>query len=216
MKPTLSPDELGTFHRSWARCWPGLGGQGDGAGLMRRLVAAYQEPQRRYHTTEHLAECLALLDRHLDLALAPAEVEMAMWFHDAVYDVKASDNEARSADWAAEALTAAGVEPAPVEHVRAHIMATRHSALPEPGDQSLLVDLDLAILGATAERFDDYELQVRDEYAWVPEAMFREKRREVLAGFLNRPAIYTTPRLRALLEPSARVNLTRSIQQLGD
>jgi predicted metal-dependent HD superfamily phosphohydrolase len=138
-----------------------------------------------------------------------------MWFHDAVYNVKASDNEARSAEWARVALSGAGVSPDCVDRVCQHIMATLHSALPEPGDQTLLVDVDLSILGAPRARFLAYEEQVRAEYSWVPEPIFREKRSIVLSGFLDRPVIYGTPRLRASLESSARANLAWSIMQLG-
>lgn len=213
----LSPPDpmaIEIFQASWVRCWAGLSGRGDGKALFQELVAAYQEPQRRYHTTEHLAECLALVDQHRDLARSPAEFEMAMWFHDAVYNVTASDNEVRSAEWARDALTGAGVSPNRIGTVCQHIMATLHSALPEPGDQTLLVDVDLAILGAPRARFEAYEEQVRDEYSWVPETVFRRKRSDVLTGFLKRPTIYGTSRLHALLEDSARANLTWSIQRL--
>jgi predicted metal-dependent HD superfamily phosphohydrolase len=209
------PITIETLQASWTRCWSGLDGRGDGSALFHKLVAAYQEPQRRYHTTEHLAECLSLLGQHLDLAQSSAEVEMAMWFHDAIYDVTASDNEARSADWARTDLIGAGVSPTSVETVCQHIMATMHSALPMPGDQTLLVDVDLSILGAPRARFEAYEEQVRDEYSWVPETVFRQKRSDVLASFLKRSSIYGTPKLRASLERSARSNLAWSIQRLG-
>ncbi len=77
-------------------CWQALRAEGDETVVFQCLVTAYQEPQRRYHTPEHLSECMALFDDHRQLAAQPAEVEMALWFHDAVYDVKAHDNEARS------------------------------------------------------------------------------------------------------------------------
>lgn len=199
---------------SWNRCWRGLGAQGDGAALMQQLVSAYAEPQRKYHTLQHLTECLALLSQHLHVAVEPAEVEVALWFHDAVYDVTAHDNEARSAAWAVEALSAAGVSAGRVERVWQHILATRHAALPQGQDQQLLVDVDLAILGSAHARFEEYEVQVRAEYAWVPEPFFRQKRAEVLAEFLARRPIYNTAPLREALERQARENLAYSLQQL--
>jgi predicted metal-dependent HD superfamily phosphohydrolase len=95
-------------------------------------------------------------------------------------------------------------------------MATRHAALPETLDEELLVDIDLAILGAPQERFAQYEAQVRAEYAWVDDAVFRGRRRDVLTGFLARPTIYATAHFRALLEAAARTNLERSIARLED
>lgn len=199
---------------SWKRWWGEIGAQGDGAALMQRLLAAYAEPQRKYHTLQHLAECLDLFARHRHVAAEPAEVEAALWFHDAVYDVTAHDNEARSAAWAVEELSAAGVSAEHAERVREHILATRHAALPRGQDQQLLVDIDLAILGANRARFEEYEVQVRAEYAWVPEPIFRQKRADLLAEFLARKPIYNTASLRNALEHNARENLAHSLQQL--
>ncbi len=200
---------------SWHRCWSGLNATGDGSVLMQRLVAAHEEPQRKYHTVQHLGECLALLEQNLDLAVDAAEVGMALWFHDAIYNVRASDNEAKSAQWAASELTAAGVAPERIAHIEQHILATRHAALAEGTDQQLLVDIDLAILGAPRPRFEEYERQVRAEYGWVPEFLFRRTRRGILREFLARDPIYNTHRFRETREAQARDNLAWSLAQLG-
>lgn len=199
---------------SWERCWHGLGAQGQGVDLMQQLLATYGEAQRRYHTLQHLTECLSLFSRYMHIAARPAEIEAAIWFHDAIYDVMAHDNEIRSAAWAAEALSSAGVSTERVEAIGQLILATRHAALPKGQDQELLVDIDLAILGAGRGRFEEYETQVRAEYAWVPEPLFRQKRAEVLAGFLARQPIYNTAPLRETFERQARENLAYSLQQL--
>jgi predicted metal-dependent HD superfamily phosphohydrolase len=82
-----------------------------------------------------------------------------------------------------------------------------------PGPRTL-IDVDLAILGAPAERFDEYEQQVRAEYSWVPGVLFKRKRREILEGFLRRPTVYSTEHFRGRYEVAARANLSRSIHQL--
>lgn len=199
---------------SWDRCWSGLGARGDGRALMRRLLSAYSEPQRKYHTVQHLSECLALFDRHLALAVEPAEVEIALWFHDGVYEPRASDNEVRSAEWAERELRGAGVAPEVIRRVKELIMATRHSAPPQGNDQTLMVDIDLAILGAPRARFDEYEAQIRAEFSWVPSPIFRRRRREVLSEFLARSPIYGTPELREEFEARARENLARALDRL--
>lgn len=199
---------------SWNRCWCGLKAQGEGLVLIRQLIAAYEEPQRKYHTVQHLFECLQLIDTHLDLADEPAEIEMALWFHDAIYNVRRSDNEARSADWAEAELRQAGVASDRIERIKQHILATRHAVLPEGRDQSLLVDIDLAILGAPRSRFEEYEVQVRAEYSWVPGFVYRSKRRDILAEFVVRNPIYNTPGLREEFENQARENLAYSLEQL--
>ena len=192
---------------SWTRAWGGVGAVGDGGALMRKLVACYGEPQRKYHTLQHLAECLAMFESALGLAPHAAEVEVAIWFHDAIYDVRGSDNEARSAAWAKTELVAAGVSSEVSERVAALVLATRHDALPVTLDAQVLVDVDLAILGAPADRFAEYERQVREEYSFVPGFLFRRKRRAILRSFLARPYIYSTEYFRSRLEQAARANL---------
>ena len=199
---------------SWRRCWRGIGARSDGDTVRAAVLGAWREPQRRYHTLQHLAECIAAFGPVRDLAQAPGEVELAVWFHDAIYDVRRHDNEARSADWARDAMVAAGAHADAAERVHRLVMATRHAAPASAPDAMLLVDVDLSILGAPAERFAQYEAQVRDEYAWVDEAAFRLRRREVLTGFLARPTIYATDPFRTRLEAAARANLERSIRQL--
>lgn len=196
----------------WAEAWRAVGARPEER-VHAELVTAWREPTRRYHTLQHLEECLAAFERVRALAERPAEVELALWFHDAIYDVRRHDNEERSADWARDALLAAGAEAAVGERVRELVLATRHgveNAVLKP-DARLVVDVDLAILGAPRERFDEYEEQIRAEYAWVPEFLFRTKRREILAGFLARPRIFATDVFHADLEARARENLARAV-----
>ena len=96
---------------AWNAAWQALGARADGLdALLSALLACYREPHRHYHTVQHLDECFERLAPLRDRAAHPAEVEVALWFHDAVYDVQRHDNEARSATWAVDALTARGVD----------------------------------------------------------------------------------------------------------
>lgn len=196
------------FQRSWARCWSALSPTANDA-LRDELLTRYAESQRSYHTQQHLAECLALFEEVHDAAAHPAEVEMALWFHDAIYDVKGSGNEERSADWAFDALSRSGVDAAAAGLVRDLVLATQHTALPTGADEQVLVDIDLAILAADTPRFDEYERQIREEYSYVPGFLFRRKRKQILKSFLDRPVLFNTPRLRERLEAAARENLRR-------
>ncbi len=204
---------MSSFRDAWQTAWSALGSQPDPA-LFARLLAAYAEPHRRYHTLQHLQECLDHLQPALGLAAHPGEVALALWFHDAVYAVDRHDNEPQSADWARQVVLAAGVAPAVGARIQALILATRHAALPSTPDEGLLVDIDLAILGAAPGRFDDYERQVREEYAAVPEAQFRSRRQAILEGFLRRANLFNTTFFRERLEALARANLQRSIARL--
>ncbi len=183
-------------------------------GVHAELCARYGEPHRAYHTLEHLGECLAQLEEARALAARPHEVALALWFHDAVYDPRASDNEQQSAVWAERVLLAAGASAELAHRVAALVLATKHDAMPEPGDSALLVDVDLSILGAERARFDAYETQVRREYEWVPDAAYREGRARVLRSFLERPRIYATAHFHDRLEARARDNLRRSLAAL--
>lgn len=179
------------------------------------LRVRYDEPHRHYHGLQHLSECLAAFEAVSHLAHFAAEVELALWFHDAIYAVRRSDNESRSASWASKVLCEAGVAPERRARVHALIMATQHAAVPVADDEKLLADIDLGILAAERVRFADYEQQIRREYAFVPGVLFRRKRRAVLAAFLERPRIYGTDHFHATLELRARHNLARALEQLA-
>jgi predicted metal-dependent HD superfamily phosphohydrolase len=197
--------------QSWARAWRGIGAVDDGVAVRDALLAAYAEPHRKYHTLQHLHECLDLLAPATAAAARPCEVEVALWFHDAIYDVRRSDNEERSADWASAAVAAAGVAAAIVERIRSLVLATKHTGSPGSDDERLLVDIDLAILGAPAQRFAEYERQIRAESSWVPQPLFDEKRGAILRSFLDRERIFATPLFHSRFEAAARVNLARAV-----
>ena len=204
-----------SFEPDWLRTWHDLQMPVPAPDVLAALLAAWAEPQRRYHTPQHLRECLDLFARDRALAERPGEVALALWFHDAVYDPRGHGNEAASARWASRVLHEAGAGAVVVERVEALIMATCHDALPSTPDAQLLVDIDLAILGAEPPRFAEYERQIRDEYGFVPEPMFREKRAEILRAFLERPVLFSTPRYAGRFDAPARANLARAIASLA-
>ena len=202
---------MNQLHHSWQRAWTGIGAKTSGQDVYEQLLAHYSEPHRHYHTLQHLGECLAMFEPVRGLAEHPGEVELGLWFHDAIYDTQRPDNEERSADWARTALHSAGVARDSADRVHALVMATRHTANPTRPDEQLLVDIDLSILGAEQPRFGEYEEQIRKEYAFVPRWLFRRKRRAILQGFLDRPSIYSTTHFREVLEQRARANLKQAI-----
>ncbi|MBF5006662.1 HD domain-containing protein [Diaphorobacter caeni] len=204
------PSDAPFFEASWSRAWQALG-LPPPEPVRQDLLRAYCEPQRHYHTPQHLRETLALLEPVLPQCRSPGAVELALWFHDAIYDPKGKDNEALSADWALRVLKEQGACEAVCVEVERLILATQHSAEPVDADARLLVDVDLSILAAEPARFAEYEKQVRAEYAWVPKPLFVIKRREVLRSFADRPHIYGTEHFRALLEARARQNLQKAL-----
>jgi predicted metal-dependent HD superfamily phosphohydrolase len=198
----------------WIQLWTKVTAGVDGWPVFQELASLYSQPHRHYHNLHHIAECLAEFDSARHLARQPAAVELAIWFHDAIYDTRAHDNEERSAELAKRRISGAGGDPALGESVAALVMATKaHDPALHP-DAPLLVDVDLSILGQADARFQEYETQIRREYEWVPEATFAAKRAEVLERFLARERIYTTELFFAKYEERARANLRSSLRAL--
>lgn len=200
---------------SWSAAWRGIGARDGGDAVHQRLVAAWSEQHRHYHTLQHLRECLEHLDAVRLQAHRPDEIAVALWFHDAVYDARRDDNEARSAAWLRECAGEAGVGTATAQRLHGMVMATVDHLPQQDADTQLLVDIDLSILGAEPRRFRESNGQVRREYAHVPEDEWRIGRRGVLQGFLDRPRLYGTERFHAVLENRARDNLASELAALA-
>ena len=180
----------------------------------RRLRRAWRGLGRHYHTLSHLDACLREFDGARHLALRPAEVELALWFHDAVYRGWRHDNEARSAAFAGDLLRSASVET--VERIRQMILATTHAEAGFSGDTALVIDIDLSILGAPPEIYARFESAIRREYWWVPRARYVAGRSKVLARFLGRNTIYTHDLFYNRYESAARANLSAALGALKE
>ncbi|HEY9219349.1 MAG TPA: phosphohydrolase [Phenylobacterium sp.] len=139
----------------------------------------------------------------------------AIWWHDAVYDPQASDNEAQSAVMAEQDLAAMGVPPDRRDEVARLIHLTAgHQVDPVDRLGALLVSIDLAILGAEPSAYDAYAAAVREEYAHVTEPLWRDGRARVLQRFLDAPVIFAEPGFRGRFEAQARRNLARELAGL--
>jgi predicted metal-dependent HD superfamily phosphohydrolase len=200
----------------WTQTWTDLALELPDLQVLHALLDHYREPHRAYHTLRHLEECFEEFDAVRTLCSYPGDVQLALWFHDAIYDTKGSDNEDRSASWAESVLAAANAPFAQRQRVRDFILVTKHDGFASTPDAGFVVDIDLSILGAGSERFDEYESQIRFEYSWVPESAFREARHAILNKFLERRAIYSTAHFRNRFEKQARANLERSLARLGE
>jgi len=199
----------------WCKLWQQVGASSAPEPLFKQIVAAYSEPHRAYHTLAHLEDCLITWEAARSLAHQPNTVELAIYFHDVIYDPRASDNEERSAALAVQWLQCGQVPQSLVEAVRQLILATKHQSTPKDEDTALLVDIDLAILGSPIAEFDRYETNIRYEYSWVPEAIYREKRASLLKQFLDRSPLFQTDFFHHQYEQQARYNLHRSLQRLN-
>jgi predicted metal-dependent HD superfamily phosphohydrolase len=214
---TISPERLDLLQRGWVRLLDAYGvTPADAYPVFDRLVAAYTEPHRYYHTLEHVAEVLRVAGRLP--ATDPKAVQLAVWFHDAVYDPRAKDNEDRSAALVPEWLGPLGVSAVVTARVADMVRATAHlsgDAVPNDTDTTALLDADLAILAASEERYRRYAADVRKEYAWVPDDAYRAGRTAVLEAFLRRPRLYRTEILHQEGDAPARRNLRAEIESLS-
>jgi len=212
----ISPEKHDALQAGWVRLAGKYGvSPADAYPVFDRLVAAHSEPHRHYHTLEHVAEVLRVAGRLVDASHNSDAIQLAVWFHDSVYDPKAKDNEARSADLMAEALAPFSLPADLISHVGEMIRATAHSGdSPADADTAVLLDADLAILSADEWRYVRYAAAVRQEYAWVDEAAYRAGRTAVLQSFLNRPRLYHTARFHEMGDGPARRNMAAEMERL--
>lgn len=211
------------LHTAWQRLCQQLPIQSEDyrAHHYQQLLMHYSQPQRAYHTLQHVVECLQQLEAVRHLAQQPALLELALWFHDAVYDPTQNsqdvqhNNEQQSANWAVQFLqqgqaTQRQQPRLDSDLVEQLIMTTQHHQASTP-DEQLMVDIDLAILASPPSRFAQYEQQIRFEYQFVASEVFMLKRREVLMQFYQRERIYQSDYFYQHLEQTARQNLRQAL-----
>jgi predicted metal-dependent HD superfamily phosphohydrolase len=178
----------------------------------RRVRRSWSGMGRHYHTLTHLDACLRELDAARPLATRVGEVELALWFHDAIYRSWRRDNEQQSAALAGRMLRAASIET--VERIRQMVLATTHGEEGFAGDTALVLDIDLTILGQPPEIYAQFERAIRREYWWVSRARYVAGRSSVLRKLLGRAAIYQHDRFYEKYEHQARINMTAALAQL--
>lgn len=193
----------------WQRLFPA--DSAAGASLLQR----WSEPHRHYHTLDHLAFMLRVIDEHAAVADDADAVRLAAWFHDAVYVPFAPDNEEQSALLASAVLPDLGVDADRVAEVARLVRLTAGHTVTE-GDRNgaLLADADLAILASPPADYSRYAAAVRAEYAAVPEDAFRSGRAQILGAFLAEPDLFRAVPARAEWTARAHDNLRAEITTL--
>lgn len=190
------------------------------AALLAGLRTRYAEPQRYYHSWQHIEALLRHYHRWHTHFHRQVPVLWALYWHDAIYDPQAKDNEEQSA----VLLERDGHGHLPTDDIvlaATIIRATTAHKVPDglgagdAADTALFLDLDLSILGAPVHIYDRYEADIRKEYAFVPEAAFRAGRGAILKTFLARERLYLTDIAHEEWDVSARANLKRAIAALA-
>ncbi|ENV34065.1 HD domain-containing protein [Acinetobacter gerneri] len=176
--------------------------------ILQTLIHAYSQPQRFYHTYQHIVECLELYEMVKDHIEDKRTFQIAIWFHDFIYQPQAQDNEEQSAIQM-QNLCAEFLSEIELEKAYSWIIATKQHKASTQQDLNYLLDIDLAILAADATRFVEYEQQIQQEYAWVEPEIYHVKRAEVLQHFYTMQPLYQTAYFREKLEQKAKSNLAK-------
>ena len=142
-----------------------------------------------------------------------AAIRAAALFHDVVYDPRSSTNERDSAEVAVDALWRVGWPESRLALVHHLVEATAgHTAAGL--EAAVLLDADLAILGADPALYAEYRDGVRFEYEFVDDEAWRVGRAAVVRSFLDRDHIYSTTAMFAAREAQAHINLAAELAEL--
>ncbi|WP_102141410.1 HD domain-containing protein [Mycobacterium hubeiense] len=180
--------------------------------LREDLLARWSESHRRFHTVAHLHEVLDAIGTLADdgLQFDREAVELAAWFHDAVYEIGRDDNEERSAELARELLDSSPMR----DEVARLVLATKtHKVADDDVNGAVLSDADLSGLGAEPLRYQACTQAIREEYAQIPDNVFKPARAKVLTALLDGPLFHTEPG-RKRWEEAARRNLADELRDL--
>jgi len=180
-----------------------------------QLNLLHETPPRAYHNLEHVSDCLEQLDSWSGEAATSTSVEMALWWHDAVYHSRAKDNELQSALLWREFAEAHPTNSEFYESVCRLIRSTDHQSCATDPEGQLIQDIDLSILGRAPEVFDDYERKIREEYSWVSQGDYIAGRSTFLKNLSHRKRIFLTGFGFAKYETAARANIERSLRHFA-
>lgn len=188
---------------------------------LSELLAAYSAADRHYHDISHIDAMLQLSRTHRADLRDAVVVDLAIFYHDVIYDAARRDNEEASAARARTGLGVLGVPGPVIETVARYVEATKHMA---PGpveaagwdtDLDHLLDFDLSILAADDAAYDAYAAAIRREYMIYADDAYRAGRAKVLSKLMALPTLYRVPVLKAAWEPRAKANLARELGALS-
>lgn len=187
----------------------------------QQLSELYGQEGRYYHTLNHIDHMLLQMEEHVPKEFQSRELELAIWYHDVIYEWDSKENERKSADLCLKVLTNNKLlATESIDLVEALIMSTKGHQIRLQGqhllENQLMLDLDLSILGVDTTRYKQYSIDIRQEYIQIPLEDYQKGRVEVLTYFLNREELYFSPIFKRLYEKQARENLQREIDILKE
>lgn len=184
-----------------------------GTEVFKQIVKAHCDSTRKYHNLNHVQHLLALIEEAKTIADNLTVVQFAAWFHDYIYDPQANDNEFKSAEYAEKILNTLGVASDLIQSVKQIILSTqKHVPLINTVDNLIFLDVDLAILGTSPNKYQEYARAIRQEYSWLSDRQYQQGRKQVLTNFLTRKRIYYTDYFYQKFELKARFNIVSEIR----
>lgn len=178
------------------------------------LIKHYSEKHRAYHNLEHISDCLEKLDSIPSPIKGRREIELAIWFHDIIYNPYGKNNELKSANMAVSFLNNQDCSEKVKSNIHDLIMSTLHNKIPKNISEKIIMDIDISILGAEYNVYKEYSEKIRKEYKLVPRILYRKKRKEILSNFLKKNQLYHSDYFQ-FLEKDARNNITLEIKELS-
>ncbi|WP_296208106.1 hypothetical protein [Psychrobacter sp. UBA3480] len=188
--------------------------------LWQNIVTRYGEPQRAYHTLNHIEQLLVQFESIKHILSEQHIIALALYYHDVIYDPTRSDNELKSAEFATDALSSY-LSQEQCQQTHALIMMTANHQLDtlvdsdKYNDAAYLLDMDLSMLGAPWPTYKQYAKAIRQEYKHIADDNYRDGRTAVLQGLLAHPKLYLTDHYYNQLETQARDNIKRELTLLA-
>lgn len=181
--------------------------------LWNEIERNYSGENRHYHNLIHLENMMKELDEVIKNIRNPEAILLSLFYHDIIYNPSANDNEEKSAELAIGRMKEIGIPDSGIERIKKQIHATKshHS---EDKDTGYLIDADLSILGQTPEVYSNYSANVRKEFRFYPDFIYKRGRSKVLKNFIKNERIFKTDYFHQKYEKAARRNIENELKNI--
>jgi predicted metal-dependent HD superfamily phosphohydrolase len=185
--------------------------------LWQEIESRYSESHRKYHNLDHIGMCYRefyCADSTFPKPENIDAIQLAILFHDVIYNPRSSYNEEDSAMYFRR-YCESYLSPELTNKTVDLIIATKYHTKYKPSatDVDIIKDVDLAILGTVPESFSAYEKQIRKEYDYLSDSDYRYGRKEFFGLMLEKPMIYSTPYFQQKYEVFARSNILKALDK---
>jgi len=178
----------------------------------KEIEMTYTKKNRHYHNLHHLENMFQGFMEAKEVIKEPDTMLFALFYHDIIYKITATDNEHQSALFFKKRIS-----KTTFQHIAAaayQIEITKSHVTTEDADANLFLDLDLSVLGQPWETYLEYSQNIRKEYQRYPDFMYKKGRKKVLLYFLKANTIFKTSFFQTKYEVQARKNLNRELELL--